>query len=585
MKRTSRWLIPLVTLLLMVGWVMSSSLAQANLFQAFIQDVRNDMELLANRVFAGTRPEAWTGNAVLDSPTVVADLWFDNELLADAVYGAGNRPQDWIGATSANAEIVTRNIRHDLEIAASQFLGVSIRPDGWIGAPPLFGCSRTTQNIILLLNTQFTIQLPDIEGVIDYCGTLETDIDNIYIPEILGVGDVAPPQDVQGLIWGVRGDLERLANETQGLDNRPSGWIGNTNIDSPDLAPDLFSDLGRLADAILGNGNRPEGWSGLITESLTVSHRNLRSDLELLADATPNLGIGVRPSGWEGADPLILCSTNTQNLLVLLRQAFNYELDPALTAETANYCQLVTQIANDFTENPPIEVVEAQDTRFVYEAANAFSYLDAAATQFMGPMPFGVEFRAWYRNFGGSSMMFVSGADFAVYIDRRWTTMPQEVFDTLPTLDGVIPLTFCDAVWCNGPRPTPTPTGRGPLADIINAATPPATIDPNAVQGEGKQLVSWNHIRINYLLQRPEVGAAQVTLEICSDVSQINCEPVVNVFNNAVGTNVPVVSQFNGLNVYELPYGYSTNFVVEGLTLFSTDIWLSDPALLTPVGS
>ena len=155
-------------------------------------------------------------------------------------------------------------------------------------------------------------------------------------------------------------------------------------------------------------------------------------------------------------------------------------------------------------------------------------------------------------------------------------------FRTLPTLEGVIPLTFCDAGWCNGPAPTPTPTGRGPLLDIINSGTEPAqsiaVVTPDA-DTTGKQLVNWNHIRVNYLLFREDVGQVQVTLEICQEASQIVCEPVISVFNTTTAQGVPIVSQSGGLNVYQLPYGYQTIFTIEGNTFYSTDIWLDDPAL------
>jgi hypothetical protein len=98
-------------------------------------------------------------------------------------------------------------------------------------------------------------------------------------------------------------------------------------------------------------------------------------------------------------------------------------------------------------------------------------------------------------------------------------------------------------------------------------------------QQEGKQLVSWNNIRVNYLLDRLDVGLVQVTLEICSDPSQIACEPVVSVFDTNTNLFKPVVQTFSGLNVYELPYGYITNVIVEGNTRFSRDIWISDPTL------
>ncbi len=347
---------------------------------------------------------------------------------------------------------------------------------------------------------------------------------------------------------------------------------------------DNFIDLENLADNLIGVDERPPAWIGAIANSAVVSARNLRHDLELLADIT--LGENVRPFGWQGINTLERCEPDVQSLVFLIQQQFNYEIPELAEGETLEtYCARVSMEANTLSENPPPEIVqEREDRRFIAESRNAFAYLDVAALDYMGVMPWGTVFRAWYRNYGDSNMMFVSGDDFALWIDRRWTTMEDDLFRQLPTREGVRPLTFCDANWCNGPRATPTPTGAGPLSDIINAATPPATIPPSDVGAGGKTQVSWNHIRVNYLLHRPEVGVAQVTLEICQDVSQIACEPVINVFNNNTGTAQPVISQMNGLNVYEFPYGYTSNLIIEGATLFSTDIWVSDPTLLTPTG-
>lgn len=582
MRRIS-CLIFLITFMLVVGTVGANSPEQSNIFQAFLLDIRLDMEVLGDRVFGGTRPETWTGNADFTSQTILADLWFDNEQMADTIFGVGNRPEEWIGATTRNVELISRNIRHDLEIAADEFLGDGNRPDGWIGALAVYRCSRTVQNLLNILAIEFNVRPNTPDTVLDYCTTVSAEIDDELIPQILGTNNESAT-DFQGLIWAVRGDLERLADETQGLNNRPPSWIGNTDLNSPNLAADTLSDMERLADVLLGQQLRPDGWNGTISSSLSISYRNLRQDLELLADAAPNIGEGVRPNGWQGTDSLVLCTSDVQSLIVLLQQAYGFGVDLTTIGDN-DFCDFIEKQANNFAENPPIEVLE-EDNRLLFEAEWAFTYLDKAALEYMGIMPAGTEFRAWYRNFNTSTMMFVSGENFAVYIDRRWTNMPQEIFDTLPTLEGVIPLAFCDANWCNGPAPTPTPTGSGPLFDIINGVTPPATIAPGGGGAEGgRTQVSWNHIRVSYLLQRPEVRLAQVSLEICNDVSQVACEPVVSILNSSTGLPQPVISQFNGLNVYELPYGYSTNFLIEGTNLFSNDIWLNDPTLLTPVAT
>jgi hypothetical protein len=143
----------------------------------------------------------------------------------------------------------------------------------------------------------------------------------------------------------------------------------------------------------------------------------------------------------------------------------------------------------------------------------------------------------------------------------------------------VRPLTFCDANWCNGPGPTPTPTGSGPLEQLIFAGTAAPTVpSPDELRDQLNQ-VSWNYIRVTYLLDNPTTNTAQVALEICQEPAQIACEPVNRVFNNNTGVELAAVSQYNGLNVYEFPYGYTTNVIIEGATLFSPDVWISDPTI------
>ncbi len=561
-------------------WLLVSSvLAQQTPFQTFLGDLRNDMELLADRVYgARIRPEAnetaqgWTGNSDVASLTIVADVWYDNEQLADAIFGAGQRPAEWLGATSGNPALVARNVRHDLELAANTFIGVDLRPDGWRGAALFHTCNRTILNLLYLLNTVYNKQPTTSESAADYCRALGAEIENELA--VLTFNEEALA-GVPSLVLAVRGDLERLADEELGLNTRPEGWIGNKDVNSPTLADDNFSDLERLADALLGLDQRPDGWLGALSASPVNSFRNLRHDLEKLADV--RLGVGERPRGWQGTDALLNCKTLVQSLVLVVQQNYEFTVGDAGTDIVA-YCASIETSANNLIENPPpppvVDEVE-EDERYRGEAQYSFAYFDAAATQFYGIMPAGTEFRAWYRNFSGSSMMFVSGDNFAVFIDRRWTTMEQEIFDQLPTLEGVRPLAFCDANWCNGPGPTPTPTG-GPIFDIIFGVTPPATPGP----GDGRQnAVNWNHIRVTYVLQRPETRTAQVTLEICQEVQQINCEAVASIFNNATGLPLPAVSQLNGNNVYELPYGYTDNLVISSSTLISYDVWLNDPSV------
>lgn len=592
MRRILRWM-SLITLLLLIVFSVVSAIPplQETVLQRTLSELRSNLELLADRIVGGgARPDEWKANTDFLSASMLADLWFDNELLADQIFGRGLRPLDWIGASSSNPDLVARNIRHDMELAADRSIGLDLRPDNWIPGPRLFRCSRTLMNTIYLLDFEYNVRPQTDEAVRVYCPAIEDEVEDSLLDQALQQPAIAN-DTLPSLVLSVRGDLERLADESLGVNNRPPGWLDNTIVDSPTLAQDVFTDLERLADIVLEPGVRPGGWIGTLQFSPIASFRNLRHDLELLADI--RLGEGNRPRGWQGDSELFRCEPLLQGFVFLVEKAYNFTVPNISATSRVDYCAQVERAANFLVENPPrdeetgevIGLTEEVDERYLAESQIAFAYLDLAATQYLGMMPRGVEFRAWYRNFSPSNMMFVSGEDFAVYIDRRWTTMPQNLFNTLPTLEGVIPLTFCDATWCNGPGPTPTPTGSGPIIEILLGNTTPIAsqveITPDADTGE-KLLVTWNHLRVNYILQRPDVGRVQVTLEICREPNQLVCEPVLSVFDTSTNQAVASSSQTAGLNVYELPYGYSTQFIIEGLAYYSRDIWLNDPTLTEP---
>ncbi|MDX1992265.1 MAG: hypothetical protein SF029_07740 [bacterium] len=583
MKRRLRLLLLLAVLVLSgsVFLVWAAPQQQANLFEAFLLQTRQDIEVLANQVLGeGVRPPNWTLNADLSTVTFAADLWFDNEQLADAVYGVGERPPGWFGATSPLPEILSRNVRHDLELMADVVFGGSDRPDSWNGASLIYRCDRTLQNLVRLLDQIYNVRPETPQSVVDYCAAVRFETENELIAAIFAAPEIQAALPAQAL--ALRGDLERLADEVLGLNNRPNGWIRNVEENSPSLLQDAVADLEVLADLELGNGVRPPEWATVTGVAPVIGYRNARFNLELLSDAA--LGVGVRPNGWQGETSIERCTAIEQALITAVTVNFAFVVDDTL-ADSADFCSLTVFGANNQAENPPApEVIEGEATeegsRFIAEARFAFAYLDVAALQYMGIMPGGTEFRAWYRNFNESNMMFVSGVDFAVFIDQRFTTLPREIFDALPTLEGVRPLTFCDAAWCNGPSPTPTPTGGGPLLLLLNNVTPVATRSVQEVAQEGQRVaVSWNHIRVTYLLDNPTSRTVQVALEICAEPAQIACEPVTRVFDNSTGQEKPVISTYNGLNVYEFAYGYITNVIIEGATRVSPDIWISDPTI------
>lgn len=564
--------------LLIGGAVLASPATQTDPFQTFVFDARADLELLADSLLgAGQRPTTWTGNLDLQSATMVADLWFDNEQLADAVFGPGQRPPSWIGPTLALADILARNVRHDLELSADQHFGVNTRPQEWRGAEALLRCDRTLINTVNVLRRFYNIQPTTVESALNYCQTLGTEVDDALVNLLFGT------QDAQGVLpnpvlltEAVRGDLERLADELLGLALRPQNYRGNRDAGSATFFGDLYLDLELLANDRLGANVRPDGWSYSVAVSPGLSYLILRYNLELLADATLP---GPRPTGWQGADPLERCAPQLRGLVFITQENYNLSI-AAIDPFAGDYCAQVSAAANGIVENPPVLDVVEEGERLLSVSDWAFAYLDVAATQYMGVMPAGTPFRAVYRNFGESTMMFVSGDDFALYIDQRFTNLPVTTFNSLPTLEGVVPLTYCDARWCNGPGPTPTPTGSGPLIQLLLETTPVAPPDTGQLSAT-KQLVSWNYIRVTYVQDNPTARTAQVALEICAQPAQTAtaCEPVESVFDNRTGTPRPVLSQFNGLNVYEFVYGYTANMVIEGATRYSNDIWISDPTI------
>ncbi|MCA9912896.1 MAG: hypothetical protein KC496_06090, partial [Anaerolineae bacterium] len=306
--------------------------AQENIEQLELAQMRTDMETLADRVFGGgSRPEFWAGNLDATAPNMLADLWFDSEVLGDAVFGSGTRPIGWIGATTNNPRLVARNVRHDLELAADAWLGADNRPDTWIGGVAYYRCSRTLMNNLYLLDTFYNVRPTTSESVVDYCASVLAEIEETLLDQALGSGAFSEEEaNAPTLILAVRGDLERLADELLGVNNRPPGWIDNTDVNSPTLAQDIQIDMGVLADVVLGRGVRPPDWIGTYGSSQLANFRTIRFDLELFADTT--LGEDVRPTGWQGDNPIFQCNPALQYLIFLTESVYSYEA-PASSAE------------------------------------------------------------------------------------------------------------------------------------------------------------------------------------------------------------------------------------------------------------
>lgn len=567
----------------------------------FILNTRHDLELLADEVNGElARPTGWIGPPDPDSTSSLNDLWRDMELQADEVYGENARPPEWIvGPSSPTPDRVARNLRYDLELMADAEVafGPRERPDDWIGSLTIYTCNRSLQNLVsYLLDPEFVtlleydFELESIQSIFNYCGAVSNDVQTILVSENIVITD----ENVPLLLNNVRGDLERLADEYLGVgsETRPEGWRGTGGQYGPDslnvneMAGDLLIDLELLADAVFLREDRPSEWTAELGTTPGIYARDLRRNLEVLAEIAlddparfRNL-VGGRPVNWiggEGLDDLAACLPETQGLAVLLSVYYGYDIPP-ITVETAgDFCAVLRLSVNNYAESDPELVddpvlVDVPSRRVAY-SEYAFTYLDTGAVQYMGMMPAGVEFEAWYRNYGDSTMMYVVGENFAVYIDREWTTLPPQVFYSLPTLDGVIPETYCFVAWCSGPGPTPTPTGQAPTP------TPGGAPGGPPFGGEDLLLVPWNQVAIFYDQDVPELNVVQVRMDLCPDASLIaGCEPVLNVFDNA-GNPLPIINVIGPYSVFELPYGYSNTFLITSTSYYANEVWISDPTL------
>lgn len=560
-------------------------------FPQFVTDVHDDLELLADEVMGtNIRPEGWTGNRDPASSSILFDLWQDLELLATDIRESEERPPEWSNAASSpTADRVARNLRHDLELLADIVFadleadpGEDKRPDDWIGAPPIFQCSITTLNLLDYTQRLFPdYEITTLESVLDYCQAVALDMQGVLVRSGVSVSEGNVPL----LLANIRGDLNRLADELYGLNESPPSYRNTVTLDAIQMADDLLFDIELIANDQFLTDDRPFNWIGDTGSTPGIAARNLRNDLELLSDNTlqdrlDHL-IEGRPEGWSGyqgfGDELAGCPIDVRSLVLLMAQYYRYQ-DPQLDSTGEIYCQELAANLNIFAESDPEQISEEEREgivgstgRPVAESDFAFTYLDPGALQYMGVMPQGVRFEMWYRNFGESSMMYVVGEDFAVYVSWEWTTFPEERYYRLPTLDGVIPETYCFAEWCAGPGPTPTPTGQLPTP------TPGAAPGSPPPGLEDLILIPWNQVNVFYDQDQPESQTVLVRLELCAQVG-VGCEPVQVVYDGA-GNQLPILNVIGPFPVFQMPYGYNNSFLLVSTSYYANEVWVSDPTL------
>ncbi|MEO1441694.1 MAG: hypothetical protein AAFV33_14950 [Chloroflexota bacterium] len=380
----------LVTALLLVvlagAALASPPQQQVDNIPSFTAAIRADLTLLVDTALPDGRPDDWTDNIDNTSPSYVPDLWYDKELLANEVFGEDRRPPEWFGVTVDVADVLACNVRHDLELIADQVFNDD-RPPAWNGAAPIYRCSRVLQNTYFLAINNYSFITSFNADDFGFCTLVENEL-RLFLLEDRQLE--LSPDELGEAILATRGDIERLANEAFGVNDRPVGWAGNTDINSPLLLSDNRADLDLLADETLGVNVRPDGWVGLVNEQSQIdTWRNIRHDLEVLADELvptfPSIE-GDRPRGWQNDDPLRVCSIPLQDLVMVLEDLFtdadasfsrfDFELGEA-------YCDTVFAAANNFAEDSPVSELEQllATGNLVFEAEFAFAYLDLTALE------------------------------------------------------------------------------------------------------------------------------------------------------------------------------------------------------------
>ncbi|MEQ8674162.1 MAG: hypothetical protein RLP44_08925 [Aggregatilineales bacterium] len=266
--------------------------------------------------------------------------------------------------------------------------------------------------------------------------------------------------DIIALLIPIRADLDIMANLTLGEGQRPVGWsnLTSTDIADPNLLLLSRLDLEILVGNLMGANTRPEGWFGAVASTQYAIARDIRHDLELLADTMFTDQPNGRPDGWNGDDPLFRCGRATQALVELLEinELFSIEIDPT----AADFCLQVEIAVSQFAElnllaNPVLNGSLLQNPAAVGSATInsqfAVAFLDRGASQRVGVIPNTSGITPVARSAAQfSNMMLVRGQDFEVFVDYQFTSVTQDEFDDLPDVDSIGASPFCSAEWCSG---------------------------------------------------------------------------------------------------------------------------------------
>lgn len=544
---------------------------------------RMDLETLANeRLGDGYRPVIWSNSIDVNSPSFAVDLRLDLETLAGTLASPDTRPAGWFGAVPGMLWTQARDVRHDLELLADQQFGPGARPALWIGGEPLMRCERDIQTVAYwFLRTNAAYTLPNTQAGEEYCGLVAQQ--NQLFADIL-IENAEPAGDV-------RADLNALSRVVFRENVFPIGWTdGKDNVS---VRQDL--ELLKAAASQVGQPVDEANWFGETAFGADwEASRAIRHDLELLADA--KVAVGQRPEGWSAFEPLVRCSLEDQEFALLMQAETGYVAttpgsDPDYCGQVVlEYSRFVEDQVSTTIQTPPVSApaegagaadagggggeVIANVGNIAARAYNPIAYLDRGARIRVGVIPRGTAFTALARNSApDSSMAYVSGLGFNVWISVKFTDLQDNEYASLPYAENVeyqLPQLLCFANFC-----TDLVRFGDPLGGVIGYDGLISTGRVGA-PGSNLQQLDYAHVRLLFNQHDTPNNEAELRIEVCPNLDNFTgCEPVLRLVENGVVTQ-PVRVE-NGYPVWRLRYELHDPARLESRNYAVNGLWVSRP--------
>jgi hypothetical protein len=249
-------------------------------------------------------------------------------------------------------------------------------------------------------------------------------------------------------------DIDLLATQAIGTAQRPVGWSSTADLNDPDLPIKVRLNLELLA-TLIGGDARPAGWFGVVGTVPIGIARDIRHDLELLADGV--LGTSaIRPAGWQGDNPIYRCGRATQAILILL-EAQNLTIPVDFTQP--DYCARAEIDTAVYVERNVLQPLRAGAIQragvartYTYTTTRPFGvvFFDRDARRRAGVLPVETGFEAIGRSTRGfSNMTLIEGDGFRLYVDYTTTPLTRAQFEALPDFTDLGLEIFCAAQWCD----------------------------------------------------------------------------------------------------------------------------------------